>query len=181
MKNILSTLLIFSTLLVNAQLYSSSESKVSFESKTPMEDIFAQTDKAKAAVNIETNKIMIKIKVISFKFEKPLMEEHFNEKYMETDKFPDATFSGAIVEKVDLSKNGTYKVSVKGILNIHGVEQPRTLSGTITVKDGKIELETAFQIKLADHKIQIPSVVAKNIAEVVNVNARFVCVPHVKK
>ena len=180
-KSGLLAFVLFSAFTVNAQLFSSETSKVSFDSKTPMEDIAAQTDKAKAAINIETKKVVIKIKMISFKFAKPLMEEHFNEKYVESEKFPDATFNGSIVENVDLSKNGTYKISVKGVLNIHGVEQPRTLTGTAIVKDGKIDLTTSFDVKLVDHKIEVPKVVVKNIAEVISVQAHFVCIPHVKK
>ncbi len=181
LKQALFASLIFCSIAVNAQLFSSTESKVTFDSKTPMEDIHAETTKGKAAINIDTKKIMIKIKMISFKFAKPLMEEHFNEKYVETEKYPDATFTGNIVENVNLKVDGTYKVNVKGTLNIHGVEQVRTIAGTITVKGGKVEMKTDFTVKLVDHKIAVPSVVNKNIAEVINVSAYFNCSPVEKK
>ena len=169
------------TLMASAQLYTSTSSDVSFDSKTPMEDIYAQTKKAKAAVNLKTKKVLIKIKMISFKFEKPLMEEHFNEKYVETEKFPDAKFNGVILGNDTLTKNGTYAVKVKGTLEIHGVKQERTLDGTLTVADGVVDLKTDFSVALKDHKIKVPKVVVKNIAEVVNIKAHFVCAPHKKK
>jgi polyisoprenoid-binding protein YceI len=180
-KIILLAIALSTSMVVNAQLYTSTSSDVSFDSKTPMEDIYAQTKKAKAAVNVNTKKVMIRIKMISFKFEKPLMEEHFNEKYVETEKYPDAKFDGVIQGEDDLSKNGTYNVKVKGILEIHGVKQDRTLEGVLTVADGSVDLKTEFSVALKDHKIKVPKVVVKNIAESVNIKAHFVCAPRKKK
>lgn len=182
MKKIIVLALALSTsLMTSAQLFTSTSSDVSFESKTPMEDIYAQTKKAKAAVNVKTKKVLIKIKMISFKFEKPLMEEHFNEKYVETEKYPNASYVGVIQGEDDLTKDGTYNVKVKGSLDIHGVKQERTLDGVLTVAGGTVDLKTDFTIALKDHKIKVPKVVVKNIAEVVNVKAQFTCAPHVKK
>ena len=146
-----------------------------------MEDIYAQSKTAKAAVNLKTKKVLIKIKMISFKFEKPLMEEHFNEKYVESEKYPNASFVGVIQGEDTLTNNGTYQVKVKGKLDIHGVKQERTFDGTLTVTDGSVELKTDFSVNLKDHKIKVPKVVVKNIAEVINVKAHFVCAPHKKK
>jgi polyisoprenoid-binding protein YceI len=181
LKKALFTLFLFGSIASNAQLFSSTSSKVTFDSKTPMEDIHAETLKAKAAINVDTKKIMIKIKMISFKFAKPLMEEHFNEKYVETEKYPDASFTGNIVENVNLKVDGIYKVTVRGTLNIHGVDQARTIAGTITVRGGKIDMNTDFTVKLVDHKITVPSVVNNKIAEVINVSAYFSCSPVEKK
>lgn len=167
--------------VANAQLYTSTSSDVSFDSKTPMEDIYAQTKKAKAAVNLKTKKVLIKIKMISFKFKKALMEEHFNEKYVESEKYPNASFVGVIQGDDDLTKNGTYQVKVKGTLEIHGVKQERTLEGTLTVTEGVVDLKTSFSITLKDHKIKVPKVVTKNIAEIINIKAHFICAPHKKK
>ena len=161
--------------------FKSSESTVSFESKTPMEDIFAETKKAKAGIHIPTKRIVVKIKMISFKFEKPLMEEHFNEKYIESEKFPNGSFDGKIQEDVDLNTDGTYKVTVKGTLTIHGVKQERTLEGVIVVANGKIDLKTNFAVNLVDHEVKIPSAVVTNIAETIQIKAHFICIPHVKK
>ena len=126
---------------------------------------------------ISSKTLMFVIPVVSFKFEKPLMEEHFNENYLETEKFPTAKFSGTINEELDYTKNGTYDASVTGKLTIHGVEQERSINGTITVKDSQLIFEGKFQIKLEDHDIDIPSIVIENIAEVVDVTASFVYEP----
>lgn len=182
MKTIMILVLALSTtIMASAQLYTSTSSDVSFDSKTAMEGFYAQTKKAKAAVNLKTKKVKIRIKMISFKFEKPLMEEHFNEKYVESEKYPDAKFDGVIQGADTLTNNGTYNVKVKGVLEIHGVKQERTLDGILIVKDGVVELKTEFPIALKDHKIKVPKFVIKKIAEVVNVKAQFVCALFKKK
>jgi polyisoprenoid-binding protein YceI len=182
MKKILMLAIILSTsIAINAQVYSCKTGDVSFYSKTPMEDIYAQTKRARAGVNLKTRKVKIRIKMMSFKFEKPLMEEHFNEKYVETEKYPDAKFDGIIQGTDTLTKNGTYNVKVKGSLEIHGVKQDRTLDGVLTLMDGDVGLKTDFSIALKDHKIKVPKFVLKKIAEVVNVKAQFVCTPFKKK
>lgn len=180
-KLLLSTTLFFASIGMYAQVYTSKTSDVSFESKTPVEDIYAQTKTAKAAIVVKTKAVKVKIKMISFKFEKPLMEEHFNEKYVETEKYPDASFDGVIQEDVDFTKDGVYQVTVKGKLTMHGVTQDRNLSGTMTIKGGVIDLKTEFQVKLVDHKIKVPSVVTANIAETIDVKAHFVCEEYKKK
>ena len=174
----LMTLLSFNS--VFSQVFSTTEGKVTFFSTTPMEDITAINTTAKSAINSATNSVLIKIKMTGFVFEKPLMQEHFNEKYVESEKYPEAVFIGNIVEKIDFKSNGAHPVTVKGKLNIHGVSIDRTITGTITIRDGVVSLKTAFQVKVADHKIKIPSVVVKNIADIVDVTADFTCKPHVK-
>ena len=107
----------------------------------------------------------------AFQFEKALMQEHFNENYMESDKYPKAIFKGAIVDAstVDFSKDGDYPVKVKGKLTIHGVTNEVETDGTIDVKDGKISASSNFEIAVADYKIKIPSVVKDNIAKTVQI------------
>ena len=112
------------------------------------------------------------VTIKGFTFEKKLMEEHFNEKYMESDKYPYATFTGKINEAVDYKKEGTYKVTITGKLNIHGVEKERTIDGTLTIKGGEISLDSKFNVALKDHKVEIPTLVAQNIAEVVEVTIK---------
>ena len=174
-KLILGVASVLLSVTLSAQVYGSKSSKITFDSKTPLEDIHAETTKAKGALRTTDGLVKIKVKMISFKFEKPLMEEHFNEKYVESERFPDASFVGNVVEEVDYSKDGVHQVSVKGKLTIHGVEQERTISGTITIKGGVIEMQTSFKVKLVDHKIEVPSVVTENIAEVIDVDAYFLC------
>ena len=179
MKTILTFLsLTILTISVNAQdLYAVTESEIKFHSDSPLEKIEAINKKTKSFFKISSKTLMFVIPVVSFKFEKPLMEEHFNENYLETEKFPTAKFSGTINEDLDYTKNGTYDASVTGKLTIHGVEQERTIHGTITVKDSQLIFEGNFQIKLKDHDIDIPSIVIQNIAEVVDVTATLVYEP----
>ena len=116
---------------------------------------------------------------IGFKFKKPLMEEHFNENYMESDKYKTAHFKGQIVGDVDYLKDGEYQVKAKGILNIHGVDKERELSGIITIKNGAIELNSSFEVNLKDHNIKIPKMVIKNIAETVLVKIQTSLLPKI--
>lgn len=144
-------------------------STVSFFSSAPMEDIEAHNNKAKGIVDFSANTFLIKIPVRGFDFSSDLMEEHFNENYLESSKYPDAVFRGNLQGVYDLKKDGQYPVTATGDLTLHGVTQKRTIPCTITVTNGIAQVSSVFQIKLADHKIDIPKLVFKKIAEVVEV------------
>ena len=109
------------------------------------------------------------------------MQEHFNENYMESAKYPNAKFSGKINEKVDYTKNGEYKVTCTGTLTIHGVAQPTTISGTLKINEGKVHLDSKFAVKLKDFKIEVPKLVFQNIAESIDVTMTATYSPYVKK
>jgi polyisoprenoid-binding protein YceI len=162
--------------LANAQMYSTATGKVGFFSKTPVEDIKAENSSVLAVLKTETNELAISITNTAFEFDNKLMQEHFNEKYMESDKFPKSTFKGKINEKVDYTKDGEYSVTATGILNIHGVDQTRTITGTLTIKDGKVQLVSNFKVKVADHKITIPTIVTAKIAEEIDVKVDIILV-----
>ncbi len=142
---------------------------VCFFSSGPIEDIKADNKAAKPILNTSTGDIQIKIPMSGFVFEKPLMQEHFNENYVETEKFPNAVFKGKINEKVDWTKDGESKVTITGKLNMHGVEKDRTIDGKVTVKGTVIILSTKFFIHIADYNIKVPSLYVKNIAEDVEI------------
>lgn len=129
--------------------------EISFFSPTPVEDISAVNKQEQPILNAATNAFQIRVSMIFFKFEKPLMEEHFNENYVETEKYPNATFKGKINEKIDYTKDGEYKVTVTGTLSLHGVEKERTIAGKLNIKDGKITISSVFKITFADHNITI--------------------------
>lgn len=154
-------------------IYKTSSGEVSFFSETPMENIDAVNKKVRGLINKKNNEFAFITTIIGFKFEKPLMEEHFNENYMESDKYKTAMFKGKISGDVDYTKNGEYSVEAKGVLNVHGVDQERTIEAKIIVSEGKLTINSKFQIKLEDHKIDIPKLVIKNIAEVVDVNVKM--------
>ena len=184
MKHILTFGLLFSIAVsVNAQIYKSKDKGVvvSFFSTTPIEDIDAKNNACSSFLNSTTDTIVFKIPNNAFVFPKSLMQEHFNENYMETPKYPYATFKGKINEDVDYTKEGTYKVTCTGMLKMHGVEQLRTIEGTVTVKGEELTILSNFNVKLADHKIDVPKLVTEKIAEsiLVKVNAQYT--PYKKK
>lgn len=166
---LISFFLIAHTFSLKAQLYSAATAKLSFYSKTPVEDIQAVSEKTKGLLNIKTGEVAFIVENTSFVFPNKLMQEHFNEKYMESEKFPISTFKGKVVETIDYEKDGEHKVSVLGKLNIHGVEIERTIPGVITIKEGVVQIKSDFKVKVADHKIQIPKLVLAKIAEEITV------------
>jgi len=142
---------------------------VTFFSETPAANIDARSSQTVGAVNTGTKDVFFKVPMKSFVFKKALMQEHFNENYAESDKFPYATFKGKVTDNVDLTKDGTYNVSVSGDFTVHGVTKPRTIPGTIIVKGNSMEVSSSFDVRIADHDITIPTLVVTQIAEVVNV------------
>ncbi|WP_028981072.1 YceI family protein [Sporocytophaga myxococcoides] len=153
-----------------SKVYKTSTGNISFYSETPIENIDAHSTAMSSAINPVNRNAAALVMINTFKFKNALMQEHFNEKYMESDKYPKATFSGIINENVDLMKPGNYNVTVTGKLTIHGVEQNRTINATITVSESlQLHLKADFNVKLVDHKIEIPEIVFHKIAEVIAV------------
>ncbi len=147
-------------------------SELSFFSEAPLENIEAYNKDMKGIIDWKTNGFTFRIPIKSFVFQKKLMQEHFNENYMESDKFPYASFKGTMEGVYDITKNGTYSVTAKGELEIHGVKQQRIIPATIEVKDKIIKISSKFKVKLADHKIEIPTIVFNKIAEEVEVTIK---------
>ena len=173
-------ILIFNFSSAQNKLYSSNKSEFSFFSKTPLEDIDAKNIRASSIINSSNRELVVRIPVSQFQFKNKLMQQHFNENYMESEKFPNATFKGKINEEIDLNKAGSYSVSASGMLNIHGIDQNRNLVGKLTVSENSLLLETKFEVLLVDHKIDIPKLVFKKIAEKINVSASINYVPYQK-
>lgn len=155
--------------------------KVHFFSATPMENIEAESKSMTGVLTTVTNKILFTVSMRTFKFEKSLMEEHFNEKYVESEKYPKATFKGIINESLDWSRDTTAQVTATGIFELHGVAKEITEKGTLKIVGDKINLVVVFNIALADYKIRIPKVVMMNIAEVIKVNMECDFIPYAKK
>lgn len=145
----------------------------SFFSHSPIEDIEAINKKTTAAIDFSKGNVVVKMLIKHFAFENALMQEHFNENYMESEKFPAAIFKGKIdqAESIDPTLDGDYNVSLKGTLTIHGVTKPLDASATISIVDGKVTANTKFIARPADFDIEIPSVVVKNIAEEIEVTS----------
>jgi polyisoprenoid-binding protein YceI len=151
-------------------LYVSKNAKISIYSSAPIEDIKAASTTGASVFTASTGELDFSLNIKSLQFPKSLMQEHFNSDYMESDKFPKATFKGKIKEQIDITKDGTYPVNVIGDLTIHGVTQPRTIPGNISVKAGVVSMTAEFMVKCADHHIEIPRLVFHNIAESIKVN-----------
>ncbi len=179
MKNtiIMLVALIVLSISASAQIYRTASGKISFFSKTPMEDIDAKSNTTVVLLNTKTNEVVFQVQNTSFNFPNKLMEEHFNEKYMESEKYINSIFSGKINETIDYTKNGSYDITVTGKLNIHGVEQLRTISGKVVVQEQSIQLVSDFKVKVADHEIEIPKLVIAKIAEVIDVHVDTTLIP----
>jgi len=154
---------------VNAQKIFTKTGQITFHSDAPMEEIEAENNKATSVIDQKTGNMQWAVLVKAFKFEKSLMEEHFNENYMESSKFPKATFKGKIanLEAVDFNKDGEYTATIMGSLSMHGETKDIKTTATFNIKDGTITGTSEFEVLLADYKIEIPAVVADNISKTV--------------
>lgn len=155
-------------------------STISFFSQAPLEDIFAESDKFSGAINTKTNMVAVFVKVNTLQFENKTQQEHYNEKYMESDKFPKASFKGKIEGISDWSKAGEYEAKAIGKLNIHGVELDRTIPITITIGKNDISATSKFKVKVEDHKVKVPELVFNKVAEEVEIKINADFVPHEK-
>ena len=146
--------------------------KIVFSSKTVMENIEAHNKSVTCVLDTKTGNLQFAVLMKGFEFEKALMQEHFNENYVESHKFPRAEFKGQIVNssEINFSKDGAYPAKVKGRLTIHGETKDVETNGTVNVKGGKIETGAGFNIELADYKIEIPKLVKDNISKTVNIS-----------
>ncbi len=164
------------SLTAMSQKLVTSTSNIKFFSHTTAEDIEANNTKAVGTIDTKTGEVVFSVPMQAFEFEKALMQKHYNSpKFLDTKQFPKAKLTGKItnLSSVDFSKNGTYKVTVKGEMDMHGVKNPIEEQATITVKDGKVSVDTKFKIVLADYKVAFekgkPS---KNIAKEVEVTVK---------
>ncbi len=152
------------------------EAYVKFFSSAPLEDIEAENKKALGALDLSNGNIAVTMKMTSFEFDKSLMKEHFNENYVESEKYPNAVFKG----RIEGFSNGMVtnikdqlKINVKGSLEIHGITREVVLPVTLSKKEGTLLADAVFMIRLEDYKIDIPQVVFMNIAEEVEVTTKF--------
>jgi polyisoprenoid-binding protein YceI len=168
-------LILFLLILPQAfsQKYLTKNGEIRLYSETPLETINPVNKQVNAALDIQTGDFVFKVLMKSFVFEKALMQEHFNENYVESDKFPNATFQGKVtnIKSIDFTKPGSYDVQVEGDLTIHGVTRKISEKGNFTVESGdKIHGTSKFFVIPADYDIKIPSAVMGKIAESIEVN-----------
>jgi polyisoprenoid-binding protein YceI len=159
-----------------SQRYMTRTGKVTFFSATALENIEAVNNETACALDSKSGDVAFQVPVKSFKFEKALMQEHFNENYMESDKFPKADFKGKItnLNAVDFTKDGQYNVTAAGKMTMHGVTRDVSAPGTIAVKGGSIVAASKFKVRPSDYGIKIPGVVAGKIANEIEVTVNSI-------
>lgn len=158
-----------------SQLYSTRAGFVGFYSKTAFEDIKAENNQVYAIVDAGKQNLAFQLLLKGFVFTKELMQEHFNENYVESDKYPKATFSGAYTGNVQPGKDGVYQVTVKGNLSLHNVTKPIEVPATVEIKNGHLLGKTEFKVKPEDFNISIPSVVRDKIDKEMTVKINIDC------
>ena len=168
--------LICSIATTYGQKYRSVDSKIRFFSEAPLENITATNTEAVSAYNSKTGEVVFSVPIRSFEFRKSLMQQHFNEKFMESEQYPKAIFKGKI-NAFDIKGGGKQKVTAKGEMTIHGVTQAINVSGTMELNNDNIYLKSVFPINLDDYKVKIPQVLWQNIAEQVEVTINFTYKP----
>jgi hypothetical protein len=182
MKNTFLILILIHGVLTNSfaqEKYMTKTGHIWFFGSTPMENIEAHNRQVSSILNIKTGDLIVSALMKSFEFQKALMQEHFNENYVESTKFPKASFKGKIVNLKDINftKTGKYKATVEGDLSIHGETKKVTTTGDIEVKEGKIHVTAKFNVIPEDYKITIPGLVRDKIAKEMEVNVDIVYEP----
>ncbi len=177
MKQILFTVLFAATVMsgMTQSKYITRNGYISFFSSAPIEDITADNNGVGSIIDPATGEMVFTLRMTGFEFEKKLMQQHFNENYVESDKFPKSTFKGFITnnDKVDYSKPGQYSVNVKGDLTIHGVTKTMQTPGTLEVTRNGLEASSKFIVKPADFDIKIPGIMRNKIAEEIEVTVEM--------
>jgi polyisoprenoid-binding protein YceI len=174
MKKII-IILLFLPIIGHAQKYVTKTGKISFYSDAPLEKIQAFNDQVNVSLNSSSGDFIFKVLMKSFEFPKSLMQEHFNEDYVESDTYPDATFIGKItnISDIDFASNGTVNVQVQGDLTIHGVTNKISTTGIIVINNGVLTCNSTFNIQLKDYNISIPQTVINNISETMEITVEI--------
>jgi polyisoprenoid-binding protein YceI len=164
-------LIVAASVVVGQDRFFTKTGHISFHSKTNVEDIDAYNRSVSCVLDTKTGSIQFAVVMKGFEFKKALMQEHFNENYVESDKYPKSVFKGQISNNASINYTtpGTYPLKVKGQLTIHGETNEIETDGTMTVKDGKIISASEFQVAIADYKISVPALVKDNISKTINI------------
>ena len=162
--------------VVNAQkVFFTKSGAIDFFSKTALENVEAKNNQTVSFLKTEKGDLSFGVLMKSFKFKNALMEEHFNENYIESDKFPKAKFKGKItnLSEIDFDKNGNYKANIEGELSMHGVTNKISTNANLIIEGDKIKATSTFKAKPADYKIIIPAIVREKIAKEITVNVNI--------
>ncbi|WP_375415858.1 YceI family protein [uncultured Hymenobacter sp.] len=151
--------------------------RVTFFSASIMEDIEARNEEAAAAVDLGAAQLAFSIPIRGFKFKRTLMQEHFNENYMESEKYPKSTFSGKFTDLSleTLQLPGAHPVHIEGDLTIHGVTKHISVPASVELKEGHILAFALFTVAPADYAIDVPLLVRDHIAKTVSIRVALTC------
>jgi hypothetical protein len=173
---LITTFLLGSIFPVCAQRYIAENGFISFFSQAPVENIKADNDKVTSLFNAGDGMVAFSVPVKEFQFEKKLMQEHFNDKYMESDRFPRATFAGKVTG-FSLTGTGLQSVRAKGKLTIHGIVKEVDVPGTLEVKNGQVIVKSKFKVLNKDYGIEIPQLLWKNVSEEIEITINMTYKP----
>jgi polyisoprenoid-binding protein YceI len=169
---ILAALFVLLSFLLNAQgKFYTKTGKISFYSSTSVENIEAINKSVVVVLDPKSGDLQFGALMKGFEFKKAVMQEDFNRDYVESSKFPKAEFKGQITNnsEINYTTDGNYNAKVKGKLTIHGETKDIETTGTITVKDGKIQAKSVFNIKIGDYKITVPRIYESNISSTIRI------------
>jgi hypothetical protein len=146
--------------------YFTKTGKIFFDAGTGIEDISATNKSTTSVIDIKTGQLAFETLIKGFEFKNQLMQDHFNENYMESEKLPKSIFKGNIenINKVNFKKDGSYSATIKGKLELHGVTKDVTTKATIKVTKGEISAICSFDVNLEDYKINIPSIAKEKLS-----------------
>ena len=171
-KSLTMTILILTVAIAGAQdKYFTKTGKINFYSKAPLEDIEGKNKTVTAVIDSKSGAVQFAVQMKGFEFEKQLMQQHFNENYVESNKFPKGEFRGNITNnsEINYSKDGTYNAKVKGKMTIHGVTKDVESTGTVKVDGGKLDVNSVFNVLISDYNIKIPAVVKDKVSNTIKV------------
>ena len=163
---------IFCDFVYGQSKFTTQNAQIEFFSKAPLENIKASSDKARGGIDLETNQILFVVPIKSFEFKKKLMQKHFNEQYLESDKFPMARFEGAFLNPIKINSQDQQQVKFSGTITIHGVSKIINEEVKITRYQDEIDVHSKFKLKTKDFNIKIPRMFIKNIAEEIEVELK---------
>lgn len=168
---VLAALLITASVSFAQDKFYTKTGKISFNSKAPLEEIEGKNKTVTAVLDSRSGALQFAVQMKGFEFEKQLMQQHFNENYVESDQYPRAEFRGTITNNSDInySKDGTYTAKVSGKLTIHGVTKDVATTGTLKIDGGKIDADASFNVLISDYNIRIPAIVKDKISNSIKV------------
>lgn len=162
------TLLVLAHNNIQAQVLSFDHGKVEFHTSSIMSDIEAESEEIELSLDLDTRAVELRIPIASFEFEYEMMQEHFNEEYLESDQYPEASFKGQITQEISNIQE-PIDVDVSGKLTIHGVTRDTQFKATLSKKDGFIRVKCEFPVVFKDYNVDEPSILSKAVAKDVKV------------